>query len=144
MTRDRCAQPVAVAQFGRECGSGVARAALRRNWTIRDADEPGFVRWAMTQGVLVLVVQLEEASEGALRLIERLSMHWNPVSCVVVGPVGGKDLELTARRAGAAAYVPASVGVEEIERIAAALSGAKSGTPVARVVHARDDRAARG
>jgi DNA-binding NarL/FixJ family response regulator len=141
MIRDRCAQPVAVAQFGRECGSGVARAALRRNWTIRDADEPGFVRWAMTQGVRVLVVQLEEASEGALRVVERLSMHWNPVSCVVVGPVGGMDLELTARRAGAAAYVPASASVEELERLASALSAAKSGTAVARVTHARNERA---
>ena len=96
-----------------------------------NADEPGMVRWAMTQGVRVLVVQLEEASEGALRLVERLSMHWNPVSCVVVGPVGGMDLEMTARRAGAAAYVPATVGVDEIERLAASLASRGSGTTVA-------------
>ncbi len=131
MNRDRCAQPVAVAQFGSACGSGVARAALRRNWSIMNADEPGMVRWAMTQGVRVLVVQLEEASEGAMRLVERLSMHWNPVSCVVVGPVGGMDLEMTARRAGAAAYVPATVGVDEIERLAASLASRGSGTTVA-------------
>lgn len=132
MNRDHCAQPVAVAQFGSACGSGVARAALRRNWSILNADEPGLVRWAMTQGVCVLVVQLEEASDAAMQLVSRLSMHWNPVSCVVVGPVGGMDLEMTARRAGAAAYVPASVGVEEIERLASSLASRSSGTKVAR------------
>lgn len=124
MTRGDCARPVAVARFGCECGSGVARAALRRNWTILDAEQPGFVRWAMTRGVRVLVIQLDVASEEALRLVERLSGHWNPVACVVVGPVGGMDLELTARRAGAAAYVPASVGVDEIERLAVSLAAA--------------------
>lgn len=132
MTRDHCAQPVAVAQFGSGCGSGVARAALRRNWSILDADEPGFVRRAMTQGVRVLVVQLEEASEGALELVQRLSQHWNPVSCVVVGPVSGGDMEALARRMGAAAYVPANVDVETIEQLAVSFSSRSSGTGVAR------------
>lgn len=122
MTRGDCAQPVAVAQFGGACGSGVARAALRSNWSILDADEPGLVRWTMTRGVRVLIVQLEEASEGAFALVQRLSMHWNPVRCVVVGPVGGADMELTARRAGAAAYVPATADVETIEALAASLA----------------------
>ena len=139
MDRDRCAQPaVAVAQYGATCGSGVARAALRRNWNIMNADEPGFVRWAMTQGVRVLVVQLSGASEAGLRLVERLSQHWNPVACVVVGPVGGIDMELSARRAGAAAYVPASASIEEIEQLTASLAGRAAGTPVARVIHARE------
>lgn len=141
MNRDRCAQPVAVAQFGSACGSGVARAALRSNWSILNADEPGTVRRVMTQGVRVLVIQLEEASGAAIELVQRLSMHWNPVSCVVVGPVGGMDLELTARRAGAAAYVPASASVDEIEELAASLASRSSGTVVARTIHARQERA---
>jgi hypothetical protein len=119
-----CARPVAVARFG-ECGSGVARAALRRNWTIRDADEPGFVRWAVSNGVRVLIVQLDDGVERALGMVERLSRHWNPVLCVVVGPVSavnGAEVERTARRAGAAAYVPASAGVDEIEKLATALA----------------------
>ncbi|HZW06595.1 MAG TPA: hypothetical protein VFF65_05680 [Phycisphaerales bacterium] len=116
------AQPVAVAQFGEACGPGVARAALRCNWSILDADEPGLVRWTMTRRVRVLIVQLEEASDGALALVQRLSTHWNPVRCVVVGPVGGADLELTARRAGAAAYLPATAGMETIEALAASLA----------------------
>lgn len=121
MSGDRCARPVAVARFG-ECGSGVARAALRSNWIILEGSEPQFLKWAVSNGVRVLIVQLDQAAEGALRLVERLSGHWKPVACVVVGPVDGADLELTARRAGAAAYVPASAGVEEIERLAAALA----------------------
>lgn len=117
-----CAQPVAVARFGNACGSGVSRAALRRNWSILDADEPGLMRWTMTRGVRVLIVQLEGASDGALVLVQRLAMHWNPVKCVVVGPVNGTDLELTARGAGAAAYVLASADVETIEALAASLA----------------------
>jgi hypothetical protein len=122
MTRGDCAQPVAVAQFGAACGSGVARAALRCNWSILDAEEPGLVRWTVSRGVRVLIVQLDAASDGAIGLIQRLSLHWNPVRCVVVGPVGGADLELAARRAGAAAYVPASTDVETIEALAASLA----------------------
>ncbi|MFT3687188.1 MAG: hypothetical protein QM783_20075 [Phycisphaerales bacterium] len=73
----------------------------------------------------MLIVQLNELDERALSMIERLSRHWNPVACVVVGPVcavNGAEVERTARRAGAAAYVPASAGVEEIEKLATALA----------------------
>ncbi|MDP1663425.1 MAG: hypothetical protein Q8L55_16055 [Phycisphaerales bacterium] len=80
------------------------------------------MRWTMTRGVRVLIVQLEGASDGALVLVQRLAAHWNPVRCVVVGPVNGADLELTARGAGAAAYVPASADVETIEALAASLA----------------------
>jgi len=122
MVRGDAAPPVAVAQFGGVCGSGLARAALRRNWSILDADEPGVVRVALSKRVRVLIVQVEGGGEAAIGLIQRLSRHWNPVRCVVVGPVNGGSLELTARGAGAAAYLPATADVETIEAVAASLA----------------------
>jgi len=122
MDRGDAAPPVAVAQFGDVCGSGLARAALRRNWSILDAEEPGLVRAALSKRVRVLIVQLGEGGDAAVGLIQRLSGHWNPVRCVVVGPVAGGNMERVVRGAGASAYVPATADVETIEALAASLA----------------------
>ncbi len=119
------AQPVAVIRYNGGCDAPVARAALKNRWGVVEGESTNLVRNLLAGKTRVMVVQLGEGPgqglDAVFSLISRLSRHWNPVRAVVVGPASGADYESAARRAGAAAYVPAGSETEVIENIAGQL-----------------------
>lgn len=124
---------IAVAQTERSLASGVARAAMRCRWPIYTQSEPGMVRTVLLGGTRVLIVQLDEGPGMALGLISRLRGHISPVLCVAVDQVGGVQREISARQAGAAAYIGGVGESEEIERIAKSLEEACAAREAVRV-----------
>lgn len=81
------------------------------------------LRSVIASGVRVVVVELGSSIAEMLELVSRLSGYMRPIVCVVVDAAAGPDREIAARQAGAAAYVPASSGMEGIESVVAQLLG---------------------
>jgi DNA-binding NarL/FixJ family response regulator len=96
---------------------------MRGRWVQFNTQERGVLRSVIASGVRVVVVELGSSIAEMLDLVSRLSGYLRPIVCVVVDAAAGPDREIAARQAGAAAYVPASSGMEGIEAVVAQLLG---------------------
>jgi hypothetical protein len=129
-----CAQTASavwVAHESAELSASVARCALKNRWQMIDPAAPGAIKRLLTQGCKVLVIQLGASCASQLALIAKLTAHWNPVRCIVVGPKCGnlvlQDVgiwEKAARQHGAVAWLEGNASLQQIEEVAASMCGA--------------------
>jgi DNA-binding NarL/FixJ family response regulator len=112
----------AVLIIGTARSSAVADHAADWLWCLAKSPKVGSVlREVRTHTPQVVVVELDDEPDLGVAVLTALRRFGKVFPCVMVGRPGRPDLELAARRAGAACYVPTWRGIDRV--VAALLAG---------------------